>query len=737
MESLPLHHCTVQKLSAIINRSHVFLHCMVLIAMIYYRASSFLYPENTQTLPFLPWLLVFSSELILSFIWLLKQGFFWQPVTRTVFPERLPGDEELPAVDVFICTADPKKEPPVGVMNTVLSAMALDYPPDKLSVYLSDDGGASVTLYAMREAWGFARLWLPFCRRYGTKTRCPEAYFSSVLDDDNHGGDTEFTKHRDNIERKYEEFKERVSLAGQNVANNAQSHPPSIEVIGRNNVKAVESDQAEMPLLVYISREKKPSHPHHFKAGALNVLLRVSGIISNAPYILILDCDMYSNDPKSARQAMCFHLDPKLSPSLAFVQFPQKFHNVSQNDIYDGELKSTFMIMWQGTDGLSGPLISGTCFYIKRKALYGSNIHNGVDIPQLRQSLGPSNEFMGTLGKSYKRINIDDEDLSNKLLQHAQFLASCAYEKQTKWGQQIGFLYNSVVEDYFTGFMLHCKGWTSVYCDPSRPAFLGSATTNLNDTLVQGTRWMAGLLEVAFSTFCPLIYGLSRMSILETMCYGYLAFIPLYCIPLWCLATIPQLCLLNGIPVYPEVSSSWFIIFSLIFFSSHLKLFWDFYSIGDGSIQRCLNEWRIWMIKSVTAYLYGSLDAIFELIGMREASFIATNKVTSDEEVKLYQMGIFDFRTSTMFLVPMVSLVILNMVSFTGGIARATFEGGWNQNFAQVFLSLFILIVNYPIIEGMIWRKDKGGIPLSITLLSVTFALIFLFFGTIALMYVR
>lgn len=101
---------------------------------------------------------------------------------RTVAPENLPGDEKLPGVDVFICTADPKKEPVVEVMNTVLSAMALEYPPEKLAVYLSDDGGAAVTLYAMKEACLFARSWLPFCRKYGVMTRCPEAFFSSFGD---------------------------------------------------------------------------------------------------------------------------------------------------------------------------------------------------------------------------------------------------------------------------------------------------------------------------------------------------------------------------------------------------------------------------------------------------------------------------------------------------------------------------------------------------------------------------
>ncbi|XP_015167354.1 cellulose synthase-like protein E1 [Solanum tuberosum] len=99
-------------------------------------------------------------------------------------PENLPADSELPGVDVFICTADPTKEPVLEVMNTVLSAMSLDYPPEKLSVYLSDDGGATVTLYAIKEACGFARVWVPFCRKYGVKTICPDAFFSSFGDDE-------------------------------------------------------------------------------------------------------------------------------------------------------------------------------------------------------------------------------------------------------------------------------------------------------------------------------------------------------------------------------------------------------------------------------------------------------------------------------------------------------------------------------------------------------------------------
>lgn len=113
----------------------------------------------------------------------------------------------------------------------------------------------------------------------------------------------------------------------------------------------------------------------------------------------------------------------------------------------------------------------------------------------------------------------------------------------------------SLLEDYFTGFNLHCEGWKSIFCNPPRPAFLGTATTKLNDTLLQGSRWNCGALQVTFSRFCPLIYGLkSRMSLLQRMCYVYLSLQPFYFFPMWCLATIPQLCFLYGIPLYPKVS---------------------------------------------------------------------------------------------------------------------------------------------------------------------------------------
>lgn len=78
-----------------------------------------------------------------------------------------------------MCTADPDIEPPMMVINTVLSVMAYDYPPEKMAVYLSDDGGSYFTFYALLEASLFSQHWIPFCKKFNVEPRSPAAYFSS------------------------------------------------------------------------------------------------------------------------------------------------------------------------------------------------------------------------------------------------------------------------------------------------------------------------------------------------------------------------------------------------------------------------------------------------------------------------------------------------------------------------------------------------------------------------------
>ncbi|WOL04261.1 cellulose synthase A catalytic subunit 2 [Canna indica] len=60
-------------------------------------------------------------------------------------------------IDIFVSTVDPMKEPPLITANTVLSIIAVDYPVDKVSCYVSDDGAAMLTFGAFSETSEFAK----------------------------------------------------------------------------------------------------------------------------------------------------------------------------------------------------------------------------------------------------------------------------------------------------------------------------------------------------------------------------------------------------------------------------------------------------------------------------------------------------------------------------------------------------------------------------------------------------
>ncbi|CAH9079004.1 unnamed protein product [Cuscuta europaea] len=714
----PLNHLRVLSTN-LINRLHMLLNGIAITAILFYRFTGAGIKMIERETPLfgvpLPYMIITISEVILAFLWVLHQAYRWRPVKRTVFPERLPAAEEaLPGVDVFVCTADPGKEPALGVMNTVISAMSLDYPGNKLAVYISDDGGCDGTLNAVREAWKFSRFWVPFCRKYKLKVRCPEVYFSTAVAQGGEDDSNEFHTHRRIVKERYGEFEE--ALAKNTSKSVSRDHPPTIQVMNDGSNK-----DNEMPLLVYVSREKRPGQPHHFKGGALNVLLRVSAAISNAPYFLVLDCDMYCYDPSSVRQAMCFYLDPKISQQLAWVQFPQKFRNTSEYDIYDGRLNP----IWregQGFDGIRGPPIYGCNFFMTREAIYGTrNISKGADLNQLKKLFGSSNEMIESINNIHTQKLLEKGTKPYDALQkELQLLASCAYDSGTQWGKEVGYRYFTVVEDSITGLELHCSGWKSVLLDPSKPCFLGTSTTNLNDMLAQQTRWSFGLMQIGLSRFMPLVYGPLRMSIIQSMCYGALVLDCLYTIPFYGLAILPPICMLYGIPLYPKVSNPFFYAFAYAFLSSQLKHVQEVFAYGDPHpFRNALYELRAWMMKSGGCYFYALINSIFNKVGLHKANFSLTNKADDDEHVKFYEAGIYDFRTSPMFLVPLCSIYILNMACFFIGIARRTFQADYESLLAQAVLSFFGIVVNYHLLEGMLWRKDNGCISPHVSQLAL------------------
>ena len=128
------------------------------------------------------------------------------------------------------------------------------------------------------------------------------------------------------------------------------------------------------------------------------IQVRVSAILTNAPFILNLDCDHYVNNSKAIREAMCFMMDPQLGPGLCYVQFPQRFDGIDRSDRYANRntvffdvssiawsfsgfcCQAGFFRMWwflimqvnmRGLDGIQGPVYVGTGTVFNRQALYG------------------------------------------------------------------------------------------------------------------------------------------------------------------------------------------------------------------------------------------------------------------------------------------------------------------------------------------------------------------------------
>lgn len=147
--------------------------------------------------------------------------------------------------------------------------------------------------------------------------------------------------------------------------------------------------------------------------------------MTNAPIILNLDCDMYSNDPTTPLRALCYCLNPSMNSEIAFVQFPQLFDGINKNDSYGAEFKYVFQIDQAGMDGLLGPLHVGTGCFFRRRAFFGSP--SLIVTPESPQ-----------LSPNYRVI---DSIRAKEILSMAHDVANCKYESQTKWGSEVIFTF--------------------------------------------------------------------------------------------------------------------------------------------------------------------------------------------------------------------------------------------------------------------------------------------------------
>ncbi|XP_022978008.1 cellulose synthase A catalytic subunit 2 [UDP-forming]-like [Cucurbita maxima] len=749
------------------------------------------------------WLTSVICEIWFAVSWILDQFPKWCPIERETYLDRLSlryekegKPSELASVDVFVSTVDPTKEPPLITANTVLSILAVDYPVDKVACYVSDDGAAMLTFEALSETSEFARKWVPFCKKFNIEPRAPEFYFSQKIDYLKNKVHPAFVRERRAMKREYEEFKVRINALvsmSQKVpedgwtmqdgtpwpGNNVRDHPGMIQVfLGQNGVCDIEGN--ELPRLVYVSREKRPGFEHHKKAGAMNSLIRVSAVLSNAPYLLNVDCDHYINNSKALREAMCFMMDPTSGKKVCYVQFPQRFDGIDRHDRYSNRNVVFFDINMKGLDGIQGPIYVGTGCVFRRVALYGfdapaekkppsktcnclpkwcclccgsrrnkkgkaknekkkktkhreaskqihalENIEEGIEELSIEKLSVSEIKLAKKYGQSpvfvastlLENGGVPHDVSAASLLREAIQVISCGYEDKTEWGKEVGWIYGSVTEDILTGFKMHCHGWRSVYCIPKRPAFKGSAPINLSDRLHQVLRWALGSVEIFLSRHCPIWYGYGGgLKWLERFSYINSVVYPWTSIPLLVYCSLPAICLLTGKFIVPEISNYASLIFMALFISIAATGILEMQWGGVGIDDWWRNE-QFWVIGGVSSHLFALFQGLLKVLAGVSTNFTVTSKAADDGEFS--ELYIFKW---TSLLIPPTTLLIINIVGVIVGISDAINNGydSWGPLFGRLFFALWVIIHLYPFLKGLLGKQDR--IPTIIVVWSILLA---------------
>ncbi|KAL9167004.1 hypothetical protein ABFS82_05G067800 [Erythranthe guttata] len=798
-------------------------------------------------------------EIWFAFSWLLDQLPKFFPVNRatdlnvlkekfeTPTPNNPAGKSDLPGIDIYVSTADPEKEPPLVTANTILSILAADYPVEKLSCYVSDDGGALLTFEAMAEAASFANLWVPFCRKHGIEPRNPESYFSLKRDPFKNKVRPDFVKDRRRLKREYDEFKVRInglpdSIRRRSDAYNAREEikamklrrqavedelleplkvskatwmadgthwpgtwivsasehskgdhagiiqvmlkPPSDDPLN-GTVESSPLDFTEvdirLPMLVYVSREKRPGYDHNKKAGAMNALVRASAIMSNGPFILNLDCDHYIYNSQAMREGMCFMMD-RGGDRICFVQFPQRFEGIDPSDRYANHNTVFFDVNMRALDGLQGPVYVGTGCLFRRTALYGFDPPRSKDhssgfccccFPRRKKPVNsapeehaalrmgdeeeemmnpslfskrfgnssflidsiPVAEFQGRPladhpavknGRAPGALTIPRELLDASTVAEAISVISCWYEDKTEWGNRVGWIYGSVTEDVVTGYRMHNRGWKSIYCVTKRDAFRGTAPINLTDRLHQVLRWATGSVEIFFSRNNALLAS-PKMKILQRIAYLNVGIYPFTSLFLIVYCFLPALSLFSGQFIVQSLNITFLVYLLVITLTlcalAVLEIKWS----GINLEEWWRNE-QFWLIGGTSAHLAAVLQGLLKVVAGIEISFTLTSKSGGDENDDEFA-DLYVLKWSSL-MIPPITIMITNLIAIAVGVSRTIYSAipQWSRLLGGVFFSFWVLAHLYPFAKGLMGRRGRtptivyvwsGLIAITISLLWV------------------
>lgn len=140
--------------------------------------------------------------------------------------------------------------------------------------------------------------------------------------------------------------------------------------------------------------------------------------------------------------------------------------------------------------------------------------------------------------------------------------------------------------------------------------------------------------------------------------------------------------------------------------------------IFGGRIQGWWNSLRMWLYIRTSSYLFALIDIVLKFFGRSYSSFAVTSKIIEDDVSQRYKNEVMEFETSS----PLLNLFCLLATLKELVLSKVALTTG-EKMVLQVLLCGFLVLINFPIYQGLFLRKNKGRLPSSYTIKSTTLAL--------------
>lgn len=176
-----------------------------------------------------------------------------------------------------------------------------------------------------------------------------------------------------------------------------------------------------------------------------------------------------------------------------------------------------------------------------------------------------------------------------------------------------------------------------------------------------------------------------------------------------------------------QVSSPWFLPFAYVIFAKYIYSLVEFLW-ADGTVLGWWNDQRIWLYKRTSSYLFATIDTILKTLGFGETAFVITDKVADEDVSQRYEKEMMEFgATSPMFEI-LSTLAMLNLFCLVGAVKKAIMNESSDRLHEtmplQILLCGVLVLVNLPLYQGLLLRKDKGRMPCSVAVKSSLAALL-------------